>query len=80
MPKLDAKAVVWGHCHHKATGGLDPEMELLKEKMGLDAKEAKGGCCGLAGSWGFEEGKYDISMQCGEKGLLPAARNADGDH
>lgn len=54
VPKLDAKAVVWGHCHHKATGGLDPEMEL--KKMGLDAKEAKGGCCGLAGSWGFEKG------------------------
>ncbi|MGC1870378.1 MAG: FAD-binding and (Fe-S)-binding domain-containing protein [Acidobacteriaceae bacterium] len=77
VPKLDAKAVVWGHCHHKATGGLDSEMELLKEKMGLDAKEAKGGCCGLAGSWGFEDGKYDISMQCGEIGFLPAARNAD---
>lgn len=77
VPKLDANAIVWGHCHHKATGGLDPEMELLKEKMGLDAKDVKGGCCGLAGSWGFEKGKYDISMQCGEIGLLPAVRKAD---
>jgi hypothetical protein len=51
-------------------------MNLLKEIMGLDAEEAKGGCCGLAGSWGFETGKYDISMQCGEIGFLPAVRNA----
>lgn len=76
IPKLEGKAVVWGHCHHKATGGMDPEMKLLKEQMGLDATEAKGGCCGLAGSWGFEKGKYDISMQCGEIGLLPAVREA----
>ena len=45
--------------------------------MGLEVEEAKGGCCGLAGSWGFEEGKYDISRQCGEVGFLPAVRKAD---
>lgn len=77
VPKVEGKAVVWGHCHHKATGGLKPEMKLLKEGMGLDADEAKGGCCGLAGSWGFESGKYDISMQCGEVGWLPAVRSAE---
>jgi FAD/FMN-containing dehydrogenase/Fe-S oxidoreductase len=77
LPQLSAKAIVWGHCHHKATGGMEPEMKLLKSRMGIDASEAQGGCCGLAGSWGFEEGKYDISMQCGEIGLLPAVRNAD---
>lgn len=77
VPKLEGKAVVWGHCHHKATGGMDPEMKLIKEDMGLDAKQAEGGCCGLAGSWGFEDGKYDLSMQCGEIGLLPAVRDAD---
>ncbi|HEX9081920.1 MAG TPA: FAD-linked oxidase C-terminal domain-containing protein, partial [Holophagaceae bacterium] len=77
LPKLEGKAVVWGHCHHKATGGIKPELFLLKEKMGLEAEEAKGGCCGLAGSWGFETGKHDISMQCAEVGLLPAARAAD---
>jgi FAD/FMN-containing dehydrogenase/Fe-S oxidoreductase len=77
LPRLEGKAVVWGHCHHKATGGMGPELKLLKEKMGLDAQEAKGGCCGLAGSFGFEDGKYDISMKCGEVGLLPAARAAD---
>ena len=76
VPRLEGKAVVWGHCHHKATGGMKPEMKLLKERMGLDAEEAKGGCCGLAGSFGFETGKYGISMQCGEIGFLPAVRKA----
>jgi len=76
VPRLEGKAVVWGHCHQKATGGMSPAMKLLKEQMGLDAEEAKGGCCGLAGSWGFETGKYDISMQCGEIGFLPAVRRA----
>ena len=76
VPSLEGKAVVWGHCHHKATGGIAPEMKMLKQGMGLDAEEAKGGCCGLAGSWGFETGKHDISMQCGEIGFLPAVRKA----
>lgn len=77
VPKLEGKAVVWGHCHHKATGGMESETKLLKERMGMEVEEAKGGCCGLAGSWGFEAGKYDISMQCGEVGLLPAVRKAE---
>ncbi len=75
-PHLDGKALLWGHCHHKATGGIDPEMRVLQD-MGLDVTQANGGCCGLAGSWGFENGKYAISMECGEQGLLPAVRQAD---
>ncbi|MGH9590185.1 MAG: FAD-binding and (Fe-S)-binding domain-containing protein, partial [Terracidiphilus sp.] len=76
VPRLEGKAIVWGHCHLKATGGTAAEMKLLKEQMGLDAEEATGGCCGLAGSWGFETGKYELSMQCGEIGFLPAVRKA----
>ncbi|NVI87804.1 FAD-binding and (Fe-S)-binding domain-containing protein [Actinomadura sp. BRA 177] len=69
------KALLWGHCHHRATGGIDPEQKVL-EQMGLETESLKGGCCGLAGSWGFENGKYDISMDCGEQALLPAVRDA----
>jgi hypothetical protein len=47
--------------------------------MGLDVDEVSGGCCGLAGSWGFESGKLDISMDCGEQALLPAVREAGQD-
>jgi FAD/FMN-containing dehydrogenase/Fe-S oxidoreductase len=78
VPQLARKALVWGHCHHKATGGMDPEHHLL-ERMGVDVQPVSGGCCGLAGSWGFEEGKHDISLACGEEALLPAVREADPD-
>ncbi len=70
------RALLWGHCHHKATGGMDPEQHLL-EQMGVDVEPVNGGCCGLAGSFGFEADKFDISMDCGEQGLLPAVREAD---
>jgi FAD/FMN-containing dehydrogenase/Fe-S oxidoreductase len=75
VPLVAKQALLWGHCHHKATGGMDAEERLLK-RMGLDVQQVKGGCCGLAGSWGFEAGKYDISVQCGEQALLPAVRAA----
>jgi Fe-S oxidoreductase len=80
-PKLadkDRTALLWGHCHHRATGGVSSEQEVL-EQMGLSTNSVQGGCCGLAGSWGFEKGKYEISMDCGEQAYLPAVREADDD-
>jgi len=77
-PKLRGEALLWGHCHHRATGGMEPEKQVL-EQMGLVVRDLKGGCCGLAGSWGFENGKYAISMDCGEQALLPAVREASAD-
>jgi Fe-S oxidoreductase len=74
-PELKGTALLWGHCHHRATGGMDPEQHLLQQ-MGLEVQPVTGGCCGLAGSWGFEKGKYEISMDCGEQALLPAVRGA----
>jgi FAD/FMN-containing dehydrogenase/Fe-S oxidoreductase len=74
-PALQGEALLWGHCHHRATGGIDPEQQVL-EQMGLSVNPVSGGCCGLAGSWGFEQGKYDLSMDCGEQALLPAIRSA----
>jgi len=70
-----AQAVLWGHCHHRATGGLDSEQQVL-EQMGVRTDPVTGGCCGLAGSWGFEDGKWQISLDCGEQAFLPAARSA----
>jgi FAD/FMN-containing dehydrogenase/Fe-S oxidoreductase len=77
-PRLERKAFVWGHCHHKATGGMDPEYDLLK-KMGLELETLQAGCCGLAGSWGFESGHYDVSIAAGEQGLLPKVRELPDD-
>ena len=76
LPHLEGGALMWGHCHHRATGGVDPEAHVLSE-MGVDVESLSGGCCGLAGSWGFEAGKYGISMACGEQALLPAIRKTD---
>ena len=78
VPTLHRSALLWGHCHHKATGGIAPEQALLA-RMGVEAHEVTGGCCGLAGSWGFEAGHHDISMQIGEQALLPAVRDAADD-
>jgi FAD/FMN-containing dehydrogenase/Fe-S oxidoreductase len=75
-PRVGGKALLWGHCHHKATAGIDGEHELL-EQMGLEVENVTGGCCGLAGSWGFEADHYDYSLQAGEHALLPAVRDAD---
>ncbi len=77
-PRLDRKAIVHGHCHQKATAGLRAENQLYSQ-MGLDYEVLDSGCCGLAGSWGFEEDKHDLSMKIGERRLLPAARNAEKD-
>ena len=48
-PPLHRDALVWGHCHHRATGGMTAEHQLLK-RMGMTVQPLHGGCCGLAGS------------------------------
>jgi len=75
-PQLRGRALLHGHCHQKATGGIENDRKLL-EAMGLDVEVPDSGCCGLAGSFGFEADHYDISMACGERVLLPAVREAE---
>jgi FAD/FMN-containing dehydrogenase/Fe-S oxidoreductase len=77
-PKLQRKAIVHGHCHHKAIMKLNDE-EALLSKLGLDFHVLDDGCCGMAGAFGFEKTHYDISIKAGERVLLPAVRNADKD-
>lgn len=77
-PKLRRKAMVHGHCHHKSIIGMENEEKLLKD-MGLDIDVLDDGCCGMAGSFGFEADKYDISMKVGELKLLPRVRSAPKD-
>jgi Fe-S oxidoreductase len=64
------------HCHHKSvlkTGAY----ESVLAKLGLDCDLLDSGCCGMAGSFGFEASKYDVSVACAERVLLPAVRKAD---
>jgi FAD/FMN-containing dehydrogenase/Fe-S oxidoreductase len=77
-PKLTRRALLHGHCHHKALLNFDCEKELLKE-MGLNLDIPDSGCCGMAGAFGFEKDHYDVAIACGERVLLPAVRAALGD-
>jgi len=74
-PVVAGAALVHSHCHQRAVIGFDADERLL-EKMGLDVDIPDTGCCGMAGSFGFETEHYDLSMQVGELALLPAVRGA----
>ena len=76
LGELERKAIVQGHCHHKSVFKLTDERKVL-EKLGLDFEFLNAGCCGMAGSFGFEQGeKYDVSIKAGERALLPKVREA----
>jgi Fe-S oxidoreductase len=74
-PKLSRRAIVHGHCHQKAVMGMDAE-ERLYERMGLDFEVLDSGCCGLAGSFGFEREHDELSRDVGEHRLMPMVRSA----
>jgi Fe-S oxidoreductase len=77
-PKLERKALVHGHCHQRSVLGFTSEPKLYGQ-MGLDHQVLDDTCCGMAGSFGFEEGKYDVSMKVGELGVLKKVREAPKD-
>ena len=77
-PKLQRKALVHGHCHHKSVLKMKAEEKLL-ERIGLVCDLPDTGCCGMAGSFGFEADKYGVSKAVGERVLLPAVREANKD-
>ncbi len=77
VPAINAKAIIQGHCHHKAIMKLDCEESLLK-KTGANYEILDSGCCGMAGYFGYEKGDhYDVSIKAGERVLLPAVRNLE---
>ncbi len=78
VPPLHRKALVHGHCHHKAIMKMTDE-EAVLSRIGLDFHAPAPGCCGMAGSFGFEEEKYQVSQDVGELELLPAVRQAAPD-
>jgi len=71
-----AHVMVHGHCHHKAVfGGPASELALLK-KAGANVEAIKAGCCGMAGPFGFEAEKYEVSKRIAQDGLMPAVEEA----
>ena len=78
LPRMQKKAIVQAHCHHKSVMRFDAEEAILR-RLGLDLVHPDSGCCGMAGAFGFEAKHYDLSMKLGERVLLPMVREADAD-
>jgi FAD/FMN-containing dehydrogenase/Fe-S oxidoreductase len=78
LPKLGRRALVHGHCHHKAIMKMTDE-EAVLGRLGVDFTAPAPGCCGMAGAFGFEKDKYEVSKAIGELELLPAVRQAPTD-
>jgi Fe-S oxidoreductase len=76
-PALDRPVVGQTHCHQHAVLGDAPDRRL-RASAGLTG-DLSGGCCGLAGNFGFEKGHHDVSVACAEEQLLPAVRAATED-
>ncbi|MGI5157747.1 FAD-binding and (Fe-S)-binding domain-containing protein [Microbispora sp. CA-102843] len=74
-PRIDRDAVVQPHCHHHSVLGFETDQALLS-RAGVRV-EAVGGCCGLAGNFGFTAGHLEVSVTCAEHEILPAIRAAD---
>jgi FAD/FMN-containing dehydrogenase/Fe-S oxidoreductase len=70
---------VHGHCHQKALASLDPTIRMLTLPKNYTVKIIPSGCCGMAGSFGYEAEHYDVSMKVGELVLFPAVRKASAD-
>jgi FAD/FMN-containing dehydrogenase/Fe-S oxidoreductase len=68
-----------GHCHQKSLVGTSPSLRLLRLPSGFKVGEIDAGCCGMAGTFGWESEHYALSMQIGETSLFPSVRNAPAD-
>jgi FAD/FMN-containing dehydrogenase/Fe-S oxidoreductase len=69
------KIVLHGHCHHKSIMKMTDEVAILR-RTGADVQLLDSGCCGMAGPFGFERDKFEVSQTLGERVLLPAVRAA----
>ena len=76
--KTEGKALLHGHCHQKALVGTAPTVEVLRW-AGYAVNEVDSGCCGMAGSFGFEKEHYDLSLAIAKRRLVPAVEAAGED-
>jgi FAD/FMN-containing dehydrogenase/Fe-S oxidoreductase len=73
------RVLVHGHCHQKALSTVDHTVAMLSLPRNYSVEVIPSGCCGMAGSFGYEREHYDVSMQIGELVLFPAVRGAAAD-
>ncbi len=76
-PRLQGPVVVHGHCYQKSVLGLSATAELLR-RAGAEPEVADSGCCGMAGAFGYETRKYDVSRAIYAQAWEPSVRNTPG--
>ena len=76
LREATGQLLLHGHCHQKSLVGTAPTLNVLRALGKLDVKEIPSGCCGMAGSFGYEAEHYQISMAIGELHLFPAVRGS----
>ena len=73
----EKQILLHGHCQQKAIASTEPTKKMLSLPKNYSVKEIPSGCCGMAGSFGYEKEHYDLSMKIGEMVLFPAVREAE---
>ncbi|HPS63271.1 MAG TPA: FAD-linked oxidase C-terminal domain-containing protein [Bacteroidales bacterium] len=73
------RILLHGHCHQKALASVEPTKKMLSLPANYKVEEIRSGCCGMAGSFGYEEEHFDVAMKIGEQVLFPEVRNAGQD-
>ncbi len=76
---LPKKVLFHAHCHQKSLVGTTSSLAALRLSPGYQVELINSGCCGMAGSFGFEKEHYEVSMQIGEQALFPAVRAKEAD-
>ena len=79
FPREKKKILIHGHCHQKALSSMVPTKKVLKAAPNFDVQLIPSGCCGMAGSFGYEKEHYEVSMKVGELVLFPKVREAEED-
>ena len=77
--KEEKELKIHGHCHQKALSGTSSSFQIMNLPKNYKVTIMNTGCCGMAGSFGYEKEHYDVSMQVGEDTLFPKVRNCSPD-
>jgi Fe-S oxidoreductase len=78
MEPVEGEVVAQFHCHQRATTGTTADLALLG-RLGVTPRTVDEGCCGLAGSFGFEPGHAEVSRTCAEQSFVPVLAAASDD-
>ncbi|SDB93830.1 FAD-binding and (Fe-S)-binding domain-containing protein [Williamwhitmania taraxaci] len=74
--QLEKETLLHGHCQQKSVASTEPTKKMLSIPKNYTVKEIPSGCCGMAGSFGYEKEHFELSMKVGELVLFPAVRKA----